>query len=121
MYCEQRCPLVFQKLLGASHILDLQAKEAKMKTKLDMLASYAMIPHGFQRHKGRIVRLAEECLEIARDGEPSTRDVAQRFVSGSADLSMLSLPLEHYSLSCKSFELLMQGTFSSKGTQHTPC
>lgn len=57
-----------------------KAKEAKMKTKLDMLASYAMIPHGFQRHKGRIVRLAEECLEIARDGEPSTRDVAQRFL-----------------------------------------
>ena len=52
-----------------------------MKSVLDSLASYAMIPHGFQRHKGRIVRLAEECLDIARDGDPSTKDVAKRFVS----------------------------------------
>ena len=52
-----------------------------MKAMLDTLASYAMIPHGFQRHKGRIVRLAEDILDIARNGKPTTKDVAQRFVS----------------------------------------
>ena len=68
-----------------------QAKETKMKSKLDSLASYAMIPHGFQRHKGRIVRLAEDCLEIARDGEPSSKDVATRFVSTSFHLARSAL------------------------------
>ena len=80
----------FFKSLSADLTFYCQAKEAKMKSKLDSLASYAMIPHGFQRHKGRIVRLAEECLQIARDGEPSTRNVAQRFVSNPFDLSVSS-------------------------------
>lgn len=51
-----------------------------MKAVLDTLASYAMIPHGFQRHKGRVVRLAEAALNIARSGGPSTQEIAQLFV-----------------------------------------
>jgi len=58
----------------------MQANEAKMKSLLDSIASFAMIPHGFQRHKDRIVRLAEEVLKITRNGRPTTSDVAQRVV-----------------------------------------
>jgi hypothetical protein len=55
--------------------------EAKLKSLLDSIASFAMIPHGYQRHKDRIVRLAEDVLDITRKGWPTTSDVATRFVS----------------------------------------
>jgi hypothetical protein len=55
--------------------------EAKLKSLLDSIASFAMIPHGYQRHKDRIVRLAEDVLAITRKGWPTTSDVPQRFVT----------------------------------------
>ena len=58
-----------------------QTEETKLKSLLDNIASFALVPHGFQRHKDRIVRLSEEVLSITRDGRPSTANVAQRFVS----------------------------------------
>lgn len=56
-------------------------EETKLKSLLDSIASFALVPHGFQRHKESIVRLSEEVLSITRNGRPSPADVAQRFVS----------------------------------------
>ena len=72
-----------------------QTEETKLKSLLDNIASFALVPHGFQRHKDRIVRLSEEVLSITRNGRPSTADVAQRFVS-------ITISSHHTALYCPS-------------------
>ena len=70
-----------------SILISVQAIQESMKSMLDMMASFTMMPCGFLRCKGRVTLLCERVMSMTRIDQQSASSTAQRLVSPQQQLT----------------------------------